>query len=859
MSGVLKIKLGEEYKAKIEKFEEFENSFFKEVYDKARECTRDIINSKNGEKLHENYNNIIAFVGERGMGKTSAMLSFAGALREGKYKEESFKGFETVGVIDPSLLHKNSNILEIIIAKMFHEFKNDVEKKDFEINENIKRDLLGNFETGFDSLRIINEKKDVFKEETLDALIKISETTNLKSNIEKLVNNYLKFKNKMGNSKLIIEIDDIDLNTKHAYEMIEQVRKYLVLPNIIILMAVKVEQLGQIIEKSYKQEFNILLNENNVNTSMTYEDIHTMTEKYLEKLIPLERRLYLPKLDNEGLENFVEIEGKKEEITLERKIRTLIYEKTGMMFFNTNTQYSYIIPKNLREYINFLSFLLRLSSSNKFENLVIFKNYFINHWVKTNLDSQHTNKINDFFNKEFGEINQFVVRMLESLYFEKIRSTVTYMMDTKELRTIPVNRRNRYPRAIIEVEDIVNFLNNPLNISIGDVISVLNVIDKFVIGDSDKKFIFAIKTIYSFILYEKIKVIKKDFKSINEISNSFHPNLKLSRADFIENIEKFEINVLEKEKIKNLFISIEENIMKYKKLVGWKIYSYENINTNTSLSIENRDFKKIESSLNKDEIEELLSYFIVDDIEDRQTGAKIEIESNAIEEFNKLKGNNQLNKIDVFAFFRNGLSIESLQKKDFYLGSIELLELLIKEGGYGFGNKSEQNFVGKIRKNIENLIKNMEKIKRNNGFNSTKINVKGDYILNRINDIIDKNLTEDDKTNINSLFVSELVEVSPGLRIHPTVLRDNLNKIIEKLDSLGITNRIKSVTTATEKLNEIKNILEDKKLSLMKPLKTLEYIDKKLDKGLEEKFDMKKIVKEIKEELKKDFRIDEGK
>ncbi len=120
-------------------------------------------------------------------------------------------------------------------------------------------------------------------------------------------------------------------------------------------------------------------------------------------------------------------------------------------------------------------------------------------------------------------------------------------------------------------------------------------------------------------------------------------------------------------------------------------------------------------------------------------------------------------------------------------------------------------------------------------------------------------LTEDDKTNINSLFVSELVEVSPGLEIHPTVLRDNFNKIIEKLDSLEITNRIKSVTTATKKLNEIKNILEDKKLSLMKPLKTLEYIDKKLDKELEEKFDMKKIVKEIKEELKKDFRIDEGK
>ncbi len=174
--SVIEIKLGEEYKAKIEGIDDFGESVFSEVYLKAFSNTVKILKDDSGKEVHENYNNIIAFAGERGTGKTSAMLSFAGALKDKKENEisnymiKTYKigqkiktefekieeierirqlenqgkkiekfDFYSVGVIDPSLLSDNSNILEIIIAKMFQIFKKEIETKNQDKDEDLTR------------------------------------------------------------------------------------------------------------------------------------------------------------------------------------------------------------------------------------------------------------------------------------------------------------------------------------------------------------------------------------------------------------------------------------------------------------------------------------------------------------------------------------------------------------------------------------------------------------------------------------------------------------------------------------------------------------------------------------------------
>src|SRR5690606_624903 len=78
--STLVINLNEEYKIKIEEAKDFDTSIFKDVYESALKNVEEIVkqSSKNGE--YDDYNNIIAFTGERGKGKSSSMISFRDAL-----------------------------------------------------------------------------------------------------------------------------------------------------------------------------------------------------------------------------------------------------------------------------------------------------------------------------------------------------------------------------------------------------------------------------------------------------------------------------------------------------------------------------------------------------------------------------------------------------------------------------------------------------------------------------------------------------------------------------------------------------------------------------------------------------------
>ena len=88
------ILLDKPFKVKVEQISEFKDSFFKDVYIEAAENALKIISDtfvlednvayKDSKvDFYDNikdYNNIIAFTGDRGVGKTSAMISFVNAL-----------------------------------------------------------------------------------------------------------------------------------------------------------------------------------------------------------------------------------------------------------------------------------------------------------------------------------------------------------------------------------------------------------------------------------------------------------------------------------------------------------------------------------------------------------------------------------------------------------------------------------------------------------------------------------------------------------------------------------------------------------------------------------------------------------
>ena len=143
-------------KIKYEEWKEFENSIFNRVYYSAIEATKTIIEfnaeyKKIGRESGEKYCNenqifnIISFLGERGMGKSSAMLSFAYYLKQFHTIEDK-KGrlelndkekikFFVLPKIDTAMMGAGENLLDVVLAKMWDAFEEKASSHDIKEND----------------------------------------------------------------------------------------------------------------------------------------------------------------------------------------------------------------------------------------------------------------------------------------------------------------------------------------------------------------------------------------------------------------------------------------------------------------------------------------------------------------------------------------------------------------------------------------------------------------------------------------------------------------------------------------------------------------------------------------------------
>lgn len=286
-------------------------------------------------------------------------------------------------------------------------------------------------------------------------------------------------------------IDDLDMNIKHSAEMAEQIRKYLMVPNVIILMAVKIEQLKDSMEQMYRKNYEVMLKEDNLS-----DDPKEMSERYIEKLIPNGRKLYLPEIRAISY-------GKKEKILLvfdsknnkknnhdefesiEDVVLGMTYRKTGLVFIKQTYSMNYLVPDNLREFQNYLIMLNKMEDVNlntkvdesnddiSIKNIEKFETYFLKTWVKRNLDKDYVNLIKEFCNINLAGKNKYIVT---------------------EMKKIILRQTNENSK-----DQIFDVDSSHVNISIGDILKVFT-IHKDYDSLQIRKFKFAIKTIYSIII-----------------------------------------------------------------------------------------------------------------------------------------------------------------------------------------------------------------------------------------------------------------------------------------------------------------------------------------------------------------------
>jgi hypothetical protein len=559
---VLTIDLNEEYKIKIENPKDFEISLFRDVYERAAKATADIIEQTSKlddtkdtfQKERQEYNNIIAFTGDRGTGKTSAMVSFAQYLLNNGYirKETDIKGtdiinscdFISIPTIDPSLFEKDENIMEVMLAQMFSQFEDKIKQNESNVEPDKKRKLLEIFEKVYENLQTIKRGTHIYDGEAIETLSKLACSTKLRENFKKLVLEYISFFNNSSNDNskktncfLIIPIDDFDLNVKGAVEMSEQIRKYFMIPNVIILMSVNMSQLKDAKELSIRKEFKDVLETMEENPSK-------MAVQYLLKLIPDNRRLYMPNIDVNINNIKITIKDKKATIVKEQQLNNCIlggiYQKTGLIFLSDNYKSHILISYNLRKLKELIVLIYgKMSNTNenyKYINYNLFENYFTNNIINDYTD----NKTRDIFIKiketRPEKRNYYTIQLLISELKEthtkhipgdyKIKNNTYFFTPRHQDSNESYTPKNNHDQ---EFCDLIDKLNHYSNISVGDLFYMLKYYKDFINDKHSSWLLKSLEVLYSLEIYKYLFIETNPNVVQNIIGESFLPSPYLER------------------------------------------------------------------------------------------------------------------------------------------------------------------------------------------------------------------------------------------------------------------------------------------------------------------------------------------
>lgn len=466
----LEIIRGEEFKIAV-KDKISENDIFIEEYKRAAIMLDEITGSslrmadqqKKGKKWtwkqQDFENNIIAFCGNRGEGKSSAMMTFVNALYGSGYKREGIfsqcRNLERVDfaepiLIDPSMFDDVHNVLDIVLAKIFRNFSERYERDNQYADEVTRDRLVNQFQKVYRHVSLINNQKQMMDDEfdyegNISKLSKLGASTNLKEELSDLIATYLKSINgwegdvQKENAQMIIAIDDLDLCSSNAYKMAEQIRKYLIIPNITIVISVKIDQLELCVREQNLRDFEkIYQNRDDKVYDQLNKEVQTMAERYVAKLIPRQRRIYLPKIQNQDEVHIIYREQNGENIIWDSKeaegavIQTmldLLYNRTGMWFRPEKNGHSYLFPDNLRDMVNWITMIANMKQVEGedaeerdavyLKNILVFQRYLEREWTGDNLALYDGWNLQDIGDMDTYHLHVVVRRILEGIYEER--------------------------------------------------------------------------------------------------------------------------------------------------------------------------------------------------------------------------------------------------------------------------------------------------------------------------------------------------------------------------------------------------------------------------------------------------------
>lgn len=473
------------------------------------------------DKDFYNYpNNMIVFTGGRGTGKSSAMLTFVDSLarRNSRIFQRDFLSdvvkcelpgtvsesdtdsavnlvhdllcrctFLHLSPIDPTTLEEDGQILVNILARMFQKAEEiwDQNKYAHRDDLNEKNELMRQFTTCYEYACAIKQqgaKRSEF--DGLDLLSSLGDSSNLKRQMALLVEKLLHFAvPKAGNdSYLVLQIDDTDMNIRQAYSILEDIRKYLVIPRLIIVMAADIEHLSRVVENSLLRGY----------TDQASANVHGIASQYISKLIPQSRRICLPELGVHLKEHpDTDIRYKVgEELLLpdksqfrdsQEQIFRLIYQKTGMIFLRQENHLHYIIPDNMRLLGYFLAMLVQMKKVADTETRE--PQFFLSdgesqeeHLARLQARLQNVQRFRDYF------LGTWASNALTEEHAQYLRELATANLPNK-------------------VRIVCSRLGSPESSTYADMVRLLREKDRAAATDAEKRYYFAIHTYFSMLAH----------------------------------------------------------------------------------------------------------------------------------------------------------------------------------------------------------------------------------------------------------------------------------------------------------------------------------------------------------------------
>lgn len=413
--------ISKSYEECIEKIEDFDQSIFRDLYENLYGVIAEIIEEGVKERGNKKYEDkkrgdIITVLGKRGSGKSSVLLSFTNSLaieNRTKWKQipENVQ-FCVMENLDASMLDAKEDVFDILLSRMLKNVDKCIEENRYDARMSRKDnyEILQLFDEIYQKHQSIIHTDLEPGYSALSALRNAPDSLGLTDKFEELVQKYLDMM--LGDSwdrerYLIIPIDDLDMNGDKGMESLEQIYRYVSVKNVIVIIAVKYEQIVYLAEKNGYKIFPKLDRELE-DEKVQY--VNNYAKEYLAKLLPISKRVYMPDIlcNQQEIEDKWFIKDGKTEYMIKESILYAIVKKTGMYFDICGKRMHFLMPETLRELKGYYRYLNSQPEENKEQNLEHFINDFLNRITNKKLSYKQRKDILFLCELDYTGINNWL-------------------------------------------------------------------------------------------------------------------------------------------------------------------------------------------------------------------------------------------------------------------------------------------------------------------------------------------------------------------------------------------------------------------------------------------------------------------